>query len=140
MIIGLNFISINAETKERDDVSGNISVNSSPTIDSVEKRDFSIPGMKNVIGIGFSFNVRYDPDIGSITLNGEVLYAAEKMDNILKVWKEKKALDDSIALEVLNAIFRRSLIKAIELSSELRLPPPVTLPVVRKEDAQMKKK
>ena len=39
-----------------------------------------------------------------------------------------------MALEVLNAIFRRCLTKGIDIAAELGLPPPIRFPVVKSKE------
>lgn len=133
MIIGLNINSIEAKTKV-DNVHGEISVNSAPVITGVAKRD--VADLKDVLVIKFSFNIAYNPDAGSMKIDGEVLYKTKDTNNIIKDWKENNRLEPDIAVGVLNAIFRKCLIRAIDLSGELRLPPPVRFPTVAKEPAK----
>ena len=62
---------------------------------------------------------------------------AELGEKIISAWKKDKKLDDKIAVDVLNAIFRRCLVETIHISDILRLPPPIRLPIVQakpKED------
>ncbi|MFH0836757.1 MAG: hypothetical protein V1870_01380 [Candidatus Aenigmatarchaeota archaeon] len=130
MIIGVNINSIEAKTT-MGNIKGEISVNSAPNIIDVYKRD--IADIKDVIIIKFGFVANYNPDVGIIKMEGEVLYKTKDANNILKDWQEKTQLDSDIAVVVLNAIFKKCLIKAIDLSGELRLPPPVRFPTVAKE-------
>ena len=43
-------------------------------------------------------------------------------------------MDDPMALEVLNDIFRRCLVKGVDLSNELGLPPPIRFPIVKPKE------
>jgi len=136
MIIGLNINSIIAKSKI-DSVEGNITVNSTPVIEDLEKKD--IDDMKDLISIKFSFSSNYEPDAGKVKIEGEVLYKTDDAKNIVKKWKDNKSLDPDLAVDVLNAIFRRCLTKTVDLSADLRLPPPVRFPVVSKEATASKK-
>lgn len=133
-VIGFNINSINAKLGENADRKGDISVNSTPAIIDIEKRDMGLPWIGEVLGIGFRFETKYDPKIGEIAIEGEVLYHSSNQKDILARWKKEKKLDDKMAVEVLNAIFRRCLMKALDIADELRLPPPVSFPVVKPKD------
>jgi len=132
-IIGLNFRSIEANINENKVVE-NVNVNSSPTIEKIEKKEINLPGMKDVLSVNFKFVTNYEPKIGEIVFKGEVLYHRDDMKDILKKWEKDKKIEDPMALEILNAIFRRCLTKAIDLASELRLPPPIRFPIVKPKE------
>ncbi|HLD49288.1 MAG TPA: hypothetical protein VJB11_02905 [archaeon] len=138
-VIGLQLKSVKASIDEKKIIEGNINVNSSPRIESVEKKDINVPGIKDVLSINFIFEVNYDPKVGEIEMEGEVLYQTDKSKDILAKWKKDRKLEDDMAVEVLNAIFRRCLVEALSLSNELRLPPPIRLPIVQKAAEEDKK-
>lgn len=131
-VIGLNLRKIEASVDDKKPVTGNINVNSSPRIESVEKADISL--LKDVLEIEFSFTSNYEPDIAQMYMEGVVLYQTDKVNETLKLWKKEKKLEDSVALDVLNAIFRKCLSRAVDLSEELRLPPPVQFPIVKPKE------
>ena len=133
MIVGISLNSINAEVVEKS-ISGDISVNSTPVIESVEKRDVDVSEMKNVLAFKFSYETKYDPDVGRISMTGEVLYHTPKSEEIMKKWTKEKKIDEKIAVQILNAIFRKCVTKTVDLSNELGLPPPIRYPVVKPKD------
>jgi len=129
-IIGVVFNSMEARIN-RSKASGKIKISSKPTIKNVEKRKISLPHIEDVLVINFEFETKYEPELGSIKFTGEVLYTEENIDEVVKEWEKKQVLKDSIAVPVLNAVFRRCLTKAIEIAEELQLPPPINFPVVK---------
>ena len=130
-IIGINLNSIKAEVKNRV-VKGNLNINSTPNIKSIEKRN--VLDME-AIAIEFEFETKYEPDIASISIAGELVYNTDDAKKLLKKWKDDKKLPEEIAVEILNVIFRKCLTKAIVLSEDIGIPPPLSFPVVRpKED------
>ena len=129
-VIGLNFKSIKANVND-EKTGGSIDVNSTPRIDDVEKSDRDFIGLKDVLKVSFTFETKYEPDVGEIVMKGEVLYQSDEHASILSKWKKDKKMDEHLAFDVINALFRRCLTKVIELSSELRLPPPVQFPVLK---------
>ena len=132
-IIGINFTSITAKTEDKI-VDGNINVNSTPTIKNVSKKKIPIFDADDVLAIEFNFVIDYDPKIGEIVFEGDVLYKTSKAESILKSWKKEKKLDDEVTLDVLNGLLRRCMTRAIDIAMELRLPPPVRFPTVTKKE------
>ena len=128
-IIGFNFTSIEAN-REEDRPEGDIDINSTPTVENIRKKDLDIQGLNDVLAIEFRFVSKYQPKLGEIIIKGEVLYQTDDAKNILMMWKERK-LDNKLAVDVLNAIFKKCLTKAVAIADELNLPPPVTFPVVK---------
>lgn len=129
-VIGLNLKSISANASGKN-TTENISVNSTPRIDDVEKTDRDFAGLKDILRVSFTFETKYEPQIGEIVIKGEVLYQDEENNTILSKWKKDKKIDDKLAMDVINSLFRKCLTKVIELSEELRLPPPVQFPYVK---------
>ncbi len=128
-IIGFSLKSVNgnATGKKAD---GDIKINSTPSVDGIKKKELNVAGLKDVLSIEFSFSTKYEPDIGDITITGEVIYQTDDAKNILALWGEKK-IDTKIAVDVVNVIFKKCLTKAITIADELNLPPPINFPVVQ---------
>lgn len=135
-VIGFNITAINAHVDEKAERKGNVNVNSTPSVKAIEKKDVEITGMKDVVAVNFRFETKYEPKIGEIVIEGEVLYSSGDSKEMIAKWKKEKKMEDSIAIDVLNTIFRRCLAKAIEISAELRLPPPISFPVVKLKDQE----
>lgn len=128
-LIGFSFRSVNAyskdvATKEKIDI-GMLP----PTIESIEKKDLSSIGIKEAIQVDFKFSLNYTHGIGEITLGGEVIYKVDDAKKIVAGWKDGK-LDEHILTEILNIIFRRCMVKSVEISDFLRLPSPVIFPEI----------
>jgi len=128
-IVGLNLKSIHANFDEKKAV-GNLEINSTPKIDYVEKREFKFAGLSEALIIGFTFKTTYSPDVGEIAFTGEIVYQTPDIKKALKSWKDAKKLDDELMVEAFNAIFRKCLAKAVSIAEDLRLPPPLTFPMV----------
>ncbi len=133
MIVGIAINSIKARTTGKV-AETNVNVNSMPSIKSVEKKKIATLGINDVLVMGYEFKTSFEPEIGEILIEGDVLYQTDKADEIAKDWKKEKKLDENIAIDVLNGILRKCLVQSINLTSELRLPPPVMFPVVRKNE------
>jgi hypothetical protein len=132
IIFGITFISINAinnrktETKE-------ISVSSTPQIKNVKEKE--LEGIEErLLLIEFTFTTKYEPEIGQITIEGEILYKPKNVDEAIRYWKKNKKLEDEIAIPVLNALFRKCIKEIINIAEELQLPPPIMFPVVKPKE------
>jgi hypothetical protein len=134
-VLGLNIKSIIA--KKGDDVSGSVKVNSNTSVKDVREQD--LPAIKQKgLGIGFEYRTDYVNDKGKslaeIVMSGEVLFVDAKIEDVIKAWKKDSRLPDDVSLDVVNAVLRKGVVKAIALSEELQLPPPVVLPLAKKGD------
>jgi hypothetical protein len=136
-IVGLSFNSI--EGKRKTLPHGEIKVNSSPKVNDIKEVDVSSIG-KKALSLAFEFLTEYDPDIGSIKLEGEMIYMADNNQAVLAEWKKNKTLSEKVSVEVLNQLFRKCLLKASNVAEELQLPIPIQIPrVMPKEKAEKAK-
>jgi len=134
MILGLNLNSINAKINEEKTGTKGISVNSSPKIINISKAD--VLDMKDVLRVEFNFTSKYEPDVGEISVHGNLLWRDHDAKKVLKMWEDEKKLESKAGLEILNTIFRKCLAKAVVLAEDVRLPPPVQFPMVRAQKAE----
>ncbi|MBI2650843.1 hypothetical protein HYX01_00015 [Candidatus Woesearchaeota archaeon] len=128
-IVGFNFTKINAEKKEA--AKDKINVSNNVSISDIEEKKLSIGSEKQkILGFSFEFISKYEPDIGSIKLNGEILVMddSSKAKDVLDGWKKGKKIPKEIMTDILNAILAKCHIHALILSEEINLPPPVPLP------------
>jgi len=135
-IIGFNFTSIEASADRKGDekkAGTNVNINSVPNIESIKRKDMKIAGLKDVLAIDFSFATSYDPKIGDISIRGEVLYQTDDAKNIMALWDSKKKIEAKLAADVLNVILKKCLTRAVAIADDLRLPPPVSFPIVAPE-------
>jgi len=133
-VIGLNISSIEAKREKGVEIN-NISVSSSPTINSIKELDLK-ELQKKVLVIDFEFVTAYDPKAGSIKIAGELLYTSDTNAKVLESWNKNKSLPNEASVEILNFIFRKCILKILNLSDDLQLPPPVNLPLIKLKDAQ----
>ncbi len=138
-VIGFNFKSIDASVDESK-LAGDVTINSAPNILNIQKKDLGFVGMKDAVGIEFDFTTSYDPKVGNISFTGEILYQVEDAKKVADEWKKEKKLDEKIALDVLNTIFRKCLGKSVEIAETLRLPPPIRFPVVTTDKPKLSRK
>jgi len=121
------------EARRTEDVVGELEVTNDTKLTTVEETDLPTLGKKGM-RIGFSFVTNYnnrDGDknkLAEIKINGSLLYMSDDHDKIVAMWKETNKLPQEINIEILNALLRRCVTKAIVISEDLQMPPPVMLP------------
>jgi hypothetical protein len=134
-VIGLKLDTIDAK-RNKDNLTGEIKINSTPKIVSAKEIDVGAIA-KKALAFGFEFITEYGPDVAKINVNGEVIYVNdERKAEILKGWKKDKKLPDDVGIEVLNHLFRHCLLKVSNIAEDLQLPPPLNFPLVKAKSEQ----
>ena len=130
-IVKINLHKVNAE-RSLDAKGGQIKINNNVSIKGVEDMPFAIEGKKG-LKFTFSFNCNYEPEVGKIEVEGQVLYVDDdkKVDEVKKGWKKDKHIPMDIMEQIVNAALHKGNIQAIKISEEVSLPSPLPLPKVR---------
>ncbi len=132
MIVGFGFTKLSAEKNEA--AKGKIDINNNVSIKNVEESDLSLGKEKqNALKFIFEFTSKYEPDVGTILFEGEVLYLEDpkKVKEILNSWKKDKKIDKELMAGVLNTVLTKCNVQALILSQEVNLPPPIPMPKVQ---------
>ncbi len=132
MIVGFGFTKLSAEKKEA--AKGKIDINNNVSIKDVKEDSFSLGNDKqNVLKFIFEFTSKYEPAIGTILFEGELLYLedSKKTKEILTSWKKEKKIPKEIMAGLLNTILTKCNVQALILSQEVNLPPPIPMPKVQ---------
>ena len=132
MIVGFGFTKLSAEKKEA--AKGKIDINNNVTIKNVEESDLALGKDKqNVLRFIFEFTSKYEPNVGTILFEGELLYLEEpkKAKEILSGWKKDKKIPKEMMAGLLNTILTKCNVQALILSQEINLPPPIPMPKVQ---------
>jgi len=133
-VIGISISAINA--KKFEDITGPVKVNSNTNIKDIKEQD--LPALnKKGLSVNFEFKTQYVNDknktLAEIIIGGDVFFIDNEQDKILKDWKKDKKLPDEINLQIINTVLRKGITKALNLSEELQLPPPIILPFAKKQ-------
>jgi len=133
-VIGMSISTIDA--KKYEEVTGPVKVNSNTNLKEIKEQD--LPALnKKGLSINFEFKTQYINDknktLAEIIIGGDVFFIDNEQDKILKEWKKDKKLPDEVNLQIINAVLRKGITKALNLSEELQLPPPIILPFAKKQ-------
>jgi hypothetical protein len=129
MIVGFNVDSLNAE-KNRGTKNGNVQVNYSPEIKSVEKAQINAFD-DEVAKIDFSFTVSYnvgEQTAASIVLEGNILWNGKNNDEVVDTWDEDGKLPDNVNKHIMNDLYRKCISQSVGVADTLGLIPPVPTP------------
>lgn len=133
-IVGFNFTKMLVERKSNP--SGKVNITNNVSIKNVEEMDLSFGQSKQKgIKYSFEFNSKYEPKVGIITLNGELvsIEPEDKIKKILEDWKKEQKVKKDTMVVLLNNILAKCNIQALILSKDINLPPPIVLPKVNEE-------
>jgi hypothetical protein len=130
-IMGFNFTKFSGERKEVP--GGQVNIKNNLTVkDLVEEKNRVMEGDMKTLKVSFEFSSTYEPDMGNISINANILTLEDKEtgENILKEWTDNQKLPDDYMRKTLNFMLKRCNVKAINLSEDLNLPSPVPLPKI----------
>ncbi len=131
-IVGFNFDKILVE--RFNNVEGQIKVKRDLSIKDIKKQEFSLGSKKKeeLLKFDFEFSVNYEPKVGSIVINGHILFLEDssELKKILDTWKKSKELAPQLTALLLNTALMRCNIKALSLIQDVGLPPHLQLPTI----------
>lgn len=130
MIVGFNVTDLEASQEEN--VQGDLQINYTPEIKSVEKTSVNAFD-EEVTKIYYSFSVDYEADgeVGAqIKLSGNVLWKGNT-DEIVEAWEENQQLPEKINAPLMNDMYRKLISEAVGVADTLNLLPPVPTPQVK---------
>ncbi|HJX06037.1 MAG TPA: hypothetical protein VJ461_04950 [Candidatus Nanoarchaeia archaeon] len=135
-VIGFSFTKMLVE--KTNPVKGKVSINNNVGIKELEETKLNINTNKKALKLNFEFSSVYEPNIGKILLEGEVIYLIDKerAEDVVKNWKKNKKIEQEMMTNVLNQVLTKCNIQALILSKDMNLPPPIPLPKVGGEKAK----
>lgn len=134
-------ISLHKVVAERDlnAKGGQIKINNHVSLKNVEDMAFAADGKKG-LKFEFTFNCKYEPNLGKIDVEGQVLFVdtEAKIAEIKKSWDKDKKVPVEIMERIVNAALHKGNIQAIKISEDVSLPSPLPLPKVKTAEAEKK--
>lgn len=132
-IVGFNLDKTLAEKKAQ--VQKGMRAAHNITINSIDKEEIYLGKDNKKPGLKFSFEyeVKYEPKIGEILIQGHILYTDtdKKIKEILDNWKKSKKIEPTLTTHLINTAIVKSTIKALSLSQDINLPPHLPIPTIQ---------
>ncbi|HLD40538.1 MAG TPA: hypothetical protein VJB13_05370 [Candidatus Nanoarchaeia archaeon] len=130
-IVKINVHKVNAERSLKSK-GGQIKINNNVSIKEVEDLDFSVEGKKG-LKFTFAFSCHYEPELGKIDVEGQVLFVDDQavVDEVKASWKKNKKIPMGVMEQIVNAALHKGNIQAIKISEDVNLPSPLPLPKVK---------
>ena len=127
-IIGFNLSKINAELKKKE--KGGVKINTNIKINSLDKASIALDEKMGALKANFTYTVSYDPGVGLIELQGDILSMQENktVDAVVKEWNEKKSVPRKLTTILMTHIMQKCSMQALIMARDVSLPPPVPLP------------
>ena len=135
MIAGFGFNKMSVEKFKAPQ--GKIDINNNVSIKDLKEDTLPIGKDKDngvsVLKFIFEFTSKYEPEIGIMVFEGEILYMEnpKKIKEILSSWNKTKQIPKEIMAGLLNTILTKCNVKALILSQDVNLPSPIPLPKVQ---------
>ena len=132
MIVGFGFTKLSAEKNEN--VKGKIDINNNVSVKDVVEDNLSLGKDKQtIVKFLFEFTANYEPAVGKILFEGEILFLEDpkKIKEILSSWKKDKKISKELMADLLNTILTKCNVEALILSQQVNLPPPIPMPRVQ---------
>ena len=130
-IVGFNFNKITAEKNNK--ITGKLNIKNDLAIKDIEQEKIALGKSEEVLKFNFEYVINYEPNVGKISITGNILHMDEpkKIKEILDDWKKQKKLPKELAPRILNTILSKCNIKALILSQDINLPPHIKMPFVK---------
>jgi hypothetical protein len=130
-IVKINLHKVNAE-RNLLAKGGQIKINNNVSIKEVEDMNFSVEGKKG-LKFTFAFNCSYEPELGKIDVEGQVLFVENEnlIKEIKEGWDKEKKVPMAVMEQIVNAALHKGNIQAIKISEDVSLPSPLPLPKVK---------
>ncbi len=130
MIVGFNFTKLNGEKKAA--TRGKVGIKNNVALQEVSDANLTMAPGKKGLRIHFLFQTLYEPNIGTLSFEGDVilLEEAKAAEKLLKTWEKEKKLPQELMPGLLNHILERANIQALLMARDLGLPAPIPLPKV----------
>ena len=133
-IVGFSLSKIVIERKE--DVKGKFKVTSKIDLKDAKEEKIKLVEGKDVVKIDFEYSIGYEPKLAELFFKGFVLIMADPKDakQIIEDYKKKKNMNADLKIRVLNTIFHKCNLKALELEEDFNLPTHIRLPTIKAQE------
>ncbi len=134
--VGFNFNKISIEKHK--EITKEVSLNTNVEIKDIKNQKSNLFPDKNLLYFEYEYKIEYSPDFATILFSGGILSIVED-DELLKQiqdqWTNKK-VPENVRVNIMNAIFSKCNLKALELEEDLNLPHHIPFPKVTNSKKQ----
>ena len=133
-VVGGNFKKI--LVKKNKEVVHPVKINTNIEIKDIRKTELDFFKGKELFTFDYLFKIVYDPDFAEIEFEGGILILIEDqtiLKDILKEWKNKQVPED-IKFVLMNIIFNKCNLKALQLEEDVGLPAHLPNPQIKKPE------
>jgi hypothetical protein len=137
--IGFNFDKISIEKYK--DISNNLNIKTNFEIKDIKDQNSDLLKNKNLIHFKYELTLDYSPNLAKIFFSGGILSLIEDeklLKDIKTQWKDKKISED-LKIKLINIIFSKCNIRALQLEEDLNLPFHIPFPKVIKPEGKKDK-
>ncbi|MHC1605001.1 MAG: hypothetical protein ACXQTP_03420 [Candidatus Methanofastidiosia archaeon] len=141
-VYGMRIDRVEASRNNQVKIEDSVRIGSAPRILSLsETQVTSGTGKINVLEVAFEYQTNYDPAIGSIRVDGAVIYqeGEEKRKKIVSMWKEEKKFSQDFSTEILTHLTQRTMLISMHLARELGLPSPLPMRITSPGEVEQQK-
>lgn len=103
-------------------------VNANSNIVSIKKDNDKRIG--DYIEVSFKYDIKYEPEVGAISMEGTLWYHSDKLKELVSVKKDNVELKKAAIAEISNSVIQDCLLEALDIARKLQLPAPLKLPKV----------
>jgi hypothetical protein len=130
-IISFNYTKISVEKNSSN--YKDLKIGTSVNIVSIEEpKNVSSSIKDSFVVVNWNYGITYNPGIANINFSGSMVLSMEPKEakEVLKNWKDKK-MDSDFNILLVNAIMKKTNIKALQFEEEFNLPTHFKLPSVK---------
>jgi hypothetical protein len=130
--VGFNFKKISVEKNK--EIKKGVTVSQNVEIKYIKDQKSDLFSNNNLIYFEYEFKINYNPEYAQLVFSGGILAIIENKDLLKQIkdqWKEKKVPED-VRLILMNAIFSKCNLKALQLEEDLNLPSHFPFPKISK--------
>ncbi|MBU0471485.1 MAG: hypothetical protein KKF65_02590 [Nanoarchaeota archaeon] len=130
-VVGFNFTKLMAEKNKP--VKGQINISNNVLIKDVSESKLGVDSKNKTIKFNFLYTSKYEPAIGLMELEGEIISLIDEKQakDLLAVWKKEKKVSKDIAKSIMSYILAKCNVQGVVLSKDINLPPPIPLPKMK---------
>lgn len=141
-VVGFSYKKISVEKKK--EINGKVEIKTDIQVNEIKKsKNDLFKGLDTLI-VNYDFKIDYSPGFAELVFGGTIVLLMEKEDDeltkkIMDEWKGKKILPE-LRVPLLNIVFERCNLKALQLEEYANLPAHLPTPRFSQESQENKEK